>query len=70
MDAQELHDLELRNVKVTKGSRKRVEDLLSASVSSSLAGSQLTTLDPIAAAAKELGVAPEELAKAAEEMGF
>ena len=70
MDAQELHDLEMRNVKVTKGSRKRVEDLLSTSEGSASVDSQPSTQDAIAAAAKELGVTPEELAKAAKEMGF
>ena len=70
MDAQELHDLEMRNAKVTKGSRKRVEDLLSTSEGSASVDSQPSTQDPIAAAAKELGVTYEELSKMAEEMGF
>ena len=70
MDAQELHDLELRNAKVTKGSRKRLEDLLKLSENSSSVGSKPSTQDAIGAAAAELGVTPEELAKKAKAMGF
>ena len=69
MDAQERHDLELRDAKLARGSRKRVEDLLRASESASSVDSQPSPQDPIAAAA-ELGVTPEELAKDAEAMGF
>lgn len=70
MDAQEQHDLQLRHAKVTKGSRKRVEDLLQGSENSSSVGSRPSTQDWLAAAAARIGVTPAELAEIAEEMGF
>ncbi len=70
MDAQEQHDLKLKNAKVTKGSRKRVEDLLRASERSSSVVLQPSTQDPIAVAAARFGATREELAEHAAELGF
>ena len=71
MDAQEQHDLAMKNRKpLTKGSRKRLEDLLRATSHNPPAGSRPSTQDAIAVAAARFGVTPSELAKDAEEMGF
>ncbi len=70
MDAQEQHDLKLKNAKVTKGSRKRVEDLLRASERSSSVVLQPSTQNQIAVMAALFGAIPARLAEDAEEMGF
>jgi hypothetical protein len=70
MDAQEQHDLELKNAKVTKGSRKRLEDLLQANGKSSSEDSQPSTQDPLAVMRAQTGATSEELLEEIEAAGF
>lgn len=70
MDAQEEHDLQLRNVKISKDSRKRVEALLRRIERSSLLDSQHSMQDPLVAMQERTGATSEELLKEIEAAGF
>ena len=71
MDDQARFNLEIENRgPLAKDSRKRLEALLEENSNNSEVPSQPSTQDPIAAAAKRLGVTAKELAEEAEEMGF
>ena len=71
MDDQKRFNQEIKNRgPLAKDSRKRLEDLMRLSSDNSSAPSQRSTQDPIASAAKRLGITPAEVAEMAEEMGF
>jgi len=70
MDAQQQHDAAMRNFKLSKGSKKRVEDLLAKKSETSSRLPQSTAFDPLASAMKRHGLTEEQARLTAEKFGF